>query len=213
MEAAGILRYPEAMTARVSESETVLRELWTADAFIDWLEPGIHADLVNGEKLMHSPVNLRHADLLNFVDRLLAAYLEKHRLGRLYREVVAVRLGSRNVFLPDLAIIPNELLANLPESHIPFAPPLVMEVLSPGTAERDLGPKFAVYEEHGVEEYWVLDPQALEHRFFRREEGILTPFAEGEEEVRSVTVPGFFLRRSWLDPTKLSEVGECLAEM
>ena len=91
------------MPTLVSESKTIRHELWTADDFLDWLEPGIHADLIDGEKFMHSPVNLRHADLTNFVDFLLRSHIEKHRLGKLYREVVAVRLGSRNVFLPDLA--------------------------------------------------------------------------------------------------------------
>mgnify|MGYP005857326241 CR=1 FL=1 len=198
------------MPTLVSESKTIRRELWTAEDFLDWLEPGVHADLIDGEKFMHSPVNLRHADLANFLDRLLAAFIEKHRLGRLYREVVAVRLGSRNVFLPDLAFIPTDSLDGLPETHIPFAPALVVEVLSPRTADRDIGPKFAAYEEHGVEEYWVLDPQTLDHRFYRREDGILTVFGEGEEIIRSIQVPGFHLRRDWLDPEKLPAVADCL---
>lgn len=201
------------MPTLVSESRTIRHELWTAEDFLDWLEPGIHADLIDGEKFMHSPVNLRHANLTNFLDRLLAAYLEKHRLGRLYREVVAVRLGSRNVFLPDLAYVPADRLADLPDSHIPFAPPLIVEVLSPRTADRDVGPKFAAYEEHGVEEYWVLDPQTLDHRFYHRIDGILTAFGEDEEIIRSTRVPGFFLRRSWLDPENLPNVASCLEEI
>jgi Uma2 family endonuclease len=198
------------MPTLVSESKTIRRELWTADDFLDWLQPGVHADLIDGEKNMHSPVSLRHANLTNFLDRILAAYIEKHRLGRLYREVVAVRLGSRNVFLPDLAFIPAAKLADLPDSHIPFAPALVVEVLSPRTADRDVGPKFAAYEEHGVDEYWVLDPQTLDHRFYRREGDFLTAFGEDEETIRSAQVPGFFLRRDWLDPEKLPDVAECL---
>ena len=201
------------MPTLVSESKTIRHELWTADDFLEWLQPGVHADLIDGEKFMHSPVNLRHADLTNFVDFLLRSYIETHRLGRLYREVVAVRLGSRNVFLPDLAFIPEDKLASLPESHIPFAPPLVVEVLSPRTADRDVGPKFAAYEEHGVEEYWVLDPQTLDHRFYRREGGYLTEFAEGGEIIRSGVVAGFLLRREWLDPARLPEVTACLRQI
>jgi len=201
------------MATIVAESKSIRHELWTADDFLDWLQPGVHADLIDGEKAMHSPVNLRHADLTNFVDRLLASHLEKHRLGRLYREVVAVRLGSRTVFLPDLAFIPADKVAGLPDTHIPFAPALVVEVLSPRTADRDVGPKFAAYEEHGVDEYWVLDPQTLDHRFYRREGEFLTAFAEEEEIVRSTQVPGFFLRRGWLDPEKLPVVAVCLEEI
>ena len=202
--------YPNDMPTIVAESKTIHHELWTADDFLEWLQPGIHADLIDGEKFMHSPVSLRHADLTNFVDFLLRSYLETHRLGRLYREVVAVRLGSRNVFLPDLAFVPTARLARLPESHIPFAPPLIVEVLSPRTADRDVGPKFAAYEEHGVDEYWVLDPQTLEHRFYRREGDFLTAFALDEEIIRSTQVPGFFLHRAWLDPENLPDVAACL---
>jgi len=199
------------MPTLVAESKTIQRDLLTAEDFLDWLEPGVHADLIDGETSMHSPVSLRHADLLNFVDHLLRSYLDQHRLGALYREVVAVRLGSRNVFLPDLAFVPADRLAGLPATHIPFAPPLVVEVLSPRTAGRDVGPKFAAYEEHGVEEYWVLDPETLEHRLYERIDGILTAFAEGEETIPSRVVDGFRLRRSWLDPEALPPVSDCLA--
>ncbi len=201
------------MPTLVSESKTIRRHLWTAEDFLDWLEPGVHADLIDGEKSMHSPVSLRHADLTNFLDFLLRSHIERHRLGRLYREVVAVKLGSRNVFLPDLAFIPADRVAELPGTHIPFAPALVVEVLSPRTAERDVGPKFAAYEEHGVMEYWVLDPETLDHRFYRREGELLTAFAEEEETVHAARVPGFFLRRAWLDPANLPEVADCLKEI
>jgi Uma2 family endonuclease len=173
----------------------------------------MHADLIDGEKLMHSPVSLKHADLLNFVDSLLRQYIERRKLGKLYREVVAVRLGSRNVFLPDLAFVPNHRLAGLPSAHIPFAPPLVVEALSHHTSDRDTGPKFAAYEEHGVEEYWILDPETLAHRFYRRQGELLTEFASGEAVIASHTVSGFFLRRDWLDPLRLPSVADCLSEI
>jgi Uma2 family endonuclease len=201
------------MPTVVAESKTIQRDLLTAADFLDWLEPGVHADLIDGETAMHSPVNLRHANLLNFVDGLLRIYIDQHRLGALYREVVAVRLGSRNVFLPDLAFVPAGRLAGLPGTHIPFAPPLVVEALSPRTAGRDVGPKFAAYEEHGVEEYWVLDPETLEHRFYERIDGILTAFGEGDELIRSRVVAGFHLRRAWLVPDALPPIATCLAEL
>ncbi len=187
--------------------------LWTAGEFLDWLEPGTHADLIDGEKLMHSPVNFRHANLLNFLDRLLAAFIEKRRLGRLYREVVAVRLSSRNVFLPDLAYFTNEQVPRLAETHAAFAPTWVAEALSPWTAERDTGPKFAAYEEHGVQEYWILDPDRLEHRFYRREGELLVEFAEGEAVIRAQTIPGFWVRRDWLNPEQLPAVSACLDDL
>jgi Uma2 family endonuclease len=197
----------------VSKDHEVERQLWTAEDFLGWLAPGIHADLIDGEKRMHSPVNFRHAQLLNLLDRLLAAYIERKKLGQLFREVVAVRLSSRNAFLPDLAFFTNEQVSRLLPTYAPFAPTLVVEALSPNTADRDVGPKFAAYEEHGVQEYWILDPQTLAHRFYRREGELLVEFAHGEEVIRAHTVAGFWVRRSWLNPDALPQVAACLDEI
>ena len=66
------------------------RRLMTSEEFLDWLQPGVFADLIDGEIVMHSPVNLRHARLINFLDRLLGGYIEHEDLGELHRESVAV---------------------------------------------------------------------------------------------------------------------------
>ena len=162
---------------------------------------------------MHSPVNLRHADLLNFLDHLLRSHIEDRKLGRLYREVVAVRLSIREIFLPDLAFFNNEQVPRLAPTHAPLAPVLVVEALSPRTADRDAGPKFAAYEAHGVQEYWILDPDHRYHRFYRREGELLIEFAAGQEIIQAQTVPGFWLRRSWLNPERLPPASECLKEI
>ena len=157
------------MPTRVSVAADLERELLTAEDFLEWLTPERSAHLIDGEIFMHSPVSIRHADLLNIVDGILRSYIDRHKLGFLYREVVAVRLSSRNVFLPDLAFYRANRKAQIRDNHVEGAPDVVVEVLSAGTADRDVGPKFAEYEQHGVHEYWVLDPETLAHRFYRRE--------------------------------------------
>jgi len=201
------------MPTVVSITDKEQRELWTAEDFLEWLKPGIHADLIDGEKFMHSPVNFKHARLLNFLQYLLGLYVERKKLGEVHREVVAVRLSSRNVFLPDLCFFTNEQVARLAPAHAPFAPSLVVEALSPWSADRDVGPKFAAYEEHGVQEYWVLDPEHLAHRFYRREGELLVEFASGSELVHAQTVPGFWIKRAWLNPEQLPEVAGCLVDI
>src|SRR5438128_12440627 len=111
-------------------SDVEQQSLLTAEEFLEWLKPGVHADLIDGEIVMHSPVNLRHADLLNFVDHLLRSYIELQKLGRLYREVVAVRLSPRLVFLPDLCFFTNAQVSLLKPTHAPIAPTLVVAALS-----------------------------------------------------------------------------------
>jgi Uma2 family endonuclease len=201
------------MPTMVSASNVIERRLWTAEDFLRWLEPGLHADLINGEKCMHSPVNLRHASLINFVDGILRLYIERHGLGVLHRETVAVRLGSRNVFLPDLLFLTTEQARGVGPAHVGVAPALVVEALSPTTAGKDIGPKFAAYEEHGVGEYWVLDPETQAHRFYAREGELLVEFANGEEVIRSRQVKGFAMRRQWLGDGAAPKIESALAEI
>ncbi len=61
-----------------------------------------------------------------------------------------------NVVEPDLAIICDP--SKLKSFGCVGAPDWVIEILSPWTSRRDLAEKHALYERHGVKEYWVIDP-------------------------------------------------------
>ncbi len=201
------------MPTRVSAAADLERELLTAEDYLERLDPEHFADLIDGEIFMHSPVSIRHATLLNFLDRLLGTYVDRHRLGVLFRESVAVRLSSRNAFQPDLAFYRAGREGQVRANHVEGAPDLVVEVLSPRTADRDIGVKFAEYEQHGVVEYWVLDPETLAHRFYRRRGELLVEYAEGAAQITSRVVRGFFVMREWLDPDASPPITESLARI
>lgn len=203
---------PKKLIARPRAARGV--QLMTSEEFLDWLEPGVFADLIAGEIHKRPLLTLRHANLTNFLSHLLAAFLDAADIpGDLHRGSVAVRLNARNTFMPDLAYFTPHQVAQFAEAHVPVAPLFCVEVLSPRTAKNDRGPKFAAYELHGVQEYWVLDPQALAHRFYRREGDLLIEFAEGAARIESATIRGFQVRRAWLDPDKLPKVAACLREI
>ncbi|HVY71494.1 MAG TPA: Uma2 family endonuclease [Verrucomicrobiae bacterium] len=201
------------LTATAPPKPKAAGPLLTSEEFLDWLQPGVHADLIEGKIFMHSPVSRKHSRLVNFLSSLLTIYLEQEDLGELHREVVAVRLGVRETFLPDLAYFTKGQVARLAETHAPFAPTFVAEVLSPSTASNDTEHKFAAYEAHGVQEYWILDPQKLAHRFYRRAGDMFEEFAVDDDRVDSVGIPGFWVERSWLNPGKLPKVSDCLAKI
>jgi Uma2 family endonuclease len=166
---------------------------------------------------MHSPATYNHARYINFLDNLIRQHIEEFHLGELFRETAAVRLGPRDTFLPDLAYYTPAQAARLGELYADFAPALVIEVLSPSTAKRDTGSKFAAYEAHGVQEYWLIDPVAAGHRFYRRSAatGLLEEYAsQNEPRIDSQVIPGFWLKREWLaDPEVLPKIAPCLAAL
>jgi Uma2 family endonuclease len=58
---------------------------------------------------------------------------------------------------PDLCIICNPAL--IEERGCFGVPDLIIEILSPFSAKKDINNKYDVYEEAGVKEYWVVMPK------------------------------------------------------
>ena len=63
---------------------------------------------------------------------------------------------TKNIVQPDICVICDP--AKLHDRGCMGAPDLVVEILSPGTAAKDLGPKRDLYEEYGVKELWIVHP-------------------------------------------------------
>ena len=61
-----------------------------------------------------------------------------------------------NVVQPDLSILCD--LAKLDDKGCRGAPDMVIEIISPSTAAKDQIQKVALYEKHGVKEYWLVHP-------------------------------------------------------
>ena len=127
--------------------------------------------------------------------------------------MVAVRLSSRDVVLPDLAFYRADRVDRLHQSHIDGSPDLDVEAWSPRTAKRDTGPKVAAYQQHGVSEYWVLDRVKLAHRLYRHDGEIFVEYGAGESRIESDVVAGFFVLREWLGPRSTPSVASAMARI
>ena len=71
-----------------------------------------------------------------------------------------VVLSDYDVAQPDILFVSNERSGLITEANIQGAPDLVVEILSPSTAQYDRGYKRTLYGRHGVREYWLVDPDA-----------------------------------------------------
>ena len=69
-----------------------------------------------------------------------------------------VVLSDADVVQPDILFVSNERAHIVTQDNVQGAPDLVIEILSPSTAELDRTFKRSLYARHGVREYWLVDP-------------------------------------------------------
>jgi Uma2 family endonuclease len=68
-------------------------------------------------------------------------------------------MSSDRVVQPDVVVICDP--SKIQDKGCFGAPDWIIEILSPNTIRKDLKDKFDLYEESGVGEYWIIDPQNL----------------------------------------------------
>ena len=61
------------------------------------------------------------------------------------------------VVQPDLCVICDK--SKLDKRGCIGAPDWIIEILSPGNSEKEMKDKFELYEESGVREYWIVEPE------------------------------------------------------
>ena len=71
-----------------------------------------------------------------------------------------VVFSNTDTVQPDIVFVSAEREYIITERNIRGAPDLVVEILSPSTANRDRTFKRTLYERHGVNEYWMVDTDA-----------------------------------------------------
>jgi Uma2 family endonuclease len=118
--------------------------------------------LIEGEIAMSPAPNRPHQHILRNITFLLLKFVNEHRLGEVYFAPCDVYLTDINVFQPDLVFVSNARKSILSQRGIEGAPELVVEILSPKTARLDKGLKRDIYARTGVEELWIVDPEAKE---------------------------------------------------
>ena len=130
-------------------------------------------ELLNGDLMMVPAPNMRHQRVLARLGAKLRQFTEEHGLGELFFAPCDVVLSDTDVVQPDLLFISRAREHTLTDDNVRGAPDLVIEILSPSTANRDLGYKHDLYGRHGVLEYWIVDPMAENVAVHRQRDGRL----------------------------------------
>ena len=117
-------------------------------------------ELLRGWVAKMSPAPNRYHQEISLELTILLKTALRDNPCKLYVAPFDVRLprtnGGETVVQPDLCIVCDE--AKLTEQGCTGAPDWVAEIISPGNSKKELDQKFALYEEVGVKEYWIVHP-------------------------------------------------------
>lgn len=142
------------------------------DDYVRLPEDGLRHELLDGAHLVTpTPVRRHQAIVLN-VAASIRWHLKLHPYGSVYVAPLDVMLSAHDIVQPDVLYISHERARVVEQQPwVKGAPSLVVEVISPGTRQRDEVVKRRLYERAGVDEYWLVDPDADSVAVLRRNAG------------------------------------------
>lgn len=124
-------------------------------------------ELIKGKLFKMSPAPSRHHQEIstNMLGKIIPFFRNHHY--HVFHAPFDVRLLDSkkskkadkeiySVVQPDICIIcdPNKL----DDKGCIGAPDWIIEILSPGNSKKELNEKYRLYEENGVQEYWIVHP-------------------------------------------------------
>ncbi|MCL5997340.1 MAG: Uma2 family endonuclease [Chloroflexi bacterium] len=169
------------------------------EEFLNQIDEDTFAEWVDGEIIMTSPASVQHQNIKGFLESILRVYVEAHNLGVVFADRFQMKLAHTGRE-PDLLFVAHEHIDRLKSNYLDGPADLVVEIISPESIGRDRGDKFIEYEEAGVPEYWLIDPEREQADFYHRDtRGYYRPILPGTDQIyRSSAVRGFWLAVTWL---------------
>ena len=136
----------------------------------------------------------QHQDISVRLTSFLYRNLQKTRQGRVFAAPTDVILSDTNIVQPDLLVVLAARASIITDKNIQGAPDIVIEIISETSRKTDEITKKKLYERHGVQEYWIVDPELelvkiyclTDGRYGRAEERA----EERGETVTTVLLPG-----------------------
>lgn len=140
-----------------------LNATYTYTDYLQW-QLKERLELLRGKIALISPApSVRHQRISGKLHGILWTYLNGNPCEvfsapfdvRLTRQKNAEEVTT--IVQPDLCVICDA--SKLDEQGCNGAPELIIEILSPGNTHKEMKDKFDLYQEAGVEAYWIVHPQ------------------------------------------------------
>lgn len=135
------------------------RIVLTYDDYVALPDDGKRYELHDGELSVTPAPGMRHQDVLLDLALVLAPHVRTRTRGRLFIAPFDCIMTNTSVVEPDLLYVDEARVPLLTQRGLEGAPTLAIEILSPWTGHIDRRAKMALYATHGVDWYWIVDPQ------------------------------------------------------
>ncbi len=162
-------------------------------AFYNAINEWDKVEFINGEAIFHSPTTFKHSLVSTNLLYLLTHHLKTNKIGgQICIEKIMIEL-TRNSYEPDICFFRKEVSDTFTDSQMLFpTPDFIVEILSPSTEKTDREIKFRDYAQHGVREYWIIDPdkETIEQYELKDKQfELLVKLNSGT--ITSITIDGF----------------------
>jgi Uma2 family endonuclease len=152
---------------------------WTYADYKEWeLDPGERYELIDGVAFAMAAPNTEHQLIVSNLNGEFYNFL-KGKKCKVIPAPFDVRLfyeedeSDDTVVQPDLVVVCDP--EKLGKEGCNGAPDLVIEVLSPSNSAIEMHRKLDLYQDAGVREYWVIDPEQKLIEAFRLNNGHYEP--------------------------------------
>jgi len=164
----------------IREAQPAYKRLYTVEDYHSWDER-FRSELYEGTLIVMEVPTRRHQGVLGEMFALLHAFL-KGKPCKVYIAPFSVRLSKNeeSIFEPDIVVVCDKSI--LTERGCIGTPDFIVEILSPSTARMDKKLKYNKFQEAGVREYWIVDPERnlLEANVLTGDKYVMTVYDESE---------------------------------
>jgi Uma2 family endonuclease len=116
-------------------------------------------ELIEGEIFVAPAPTPFHQFVSQRLYDLLKLTVVNRGLGLITYAPLDVAFDEQNIVQPDLVVLLGERTQLIGEENIEGPPSLVIEITSPSSINDDKRRKLSIYAQHGVPEYWLVDPK------------------------------------------------------
>ncbi len=178
---------------------------WTYEDYLRLPDDGNRYEVIRGVLYVTAAPFIKHQLVVGELSFQLATFVRRNKLGVVIGSPIDVLLpfGIASPVEPDIVVFRTGNEPRWEDKNFQGVPDLVVEVLSRSTKSRDRRIKFGAYQDAGIPEYWMVDPDARTVVVYALGKG--KGYAElcrgGEgETVRSAVLAGFELAVADLFP-------------